>query len=277
MDDAGSGIRGDAEVTYAGNRTDASPGLGRDIGDNGSAIVGARSRMDARLSLGGDARDNRSAIVGAGNRMGAGLGLKGDARDDRSTVGSTKNRTGIRLALGRDVRDDRSVVVDDGLAAKKDGSATENNELAADDDKLATRDDGLAADNNRSAIEIDKRIDVDDGSDTRANNQSDSNRPDADWTIGDIRADLIQDFNNGILLVFLAKLSRIIFNKHPMDSPIRILTNVINNPFRDMSPLSMALPYSPLLLSLPAPGNSGNIPTTIIYSMLIYTQDLVPS
>ncbi len=175
---------------------------------------------------------------------------------------SAGNRTGAGSALGGDVGDDESVVVDDGLAAGDDGSAA--------------GDDGSAADDDGSAVRIGKKMDVDDGSDARASNQLDGNKPDADLTTGDIRADLIQDFNNGVPLVVSAESSRIVLDKHAMDSPARILADVINNLFGDLSPLLMALPSSPLLPFLSALDNSGNIPTTFIYYMLICMQDLIP-
>ncbi len=121
---------------------------------------------------------------------------------------------------------------------------------------------------------MDDRLDA-----ARSSNQSDSNRPDANLiftTTGDIRVDLIKDFNNGVPLVVSVESSRIVSDKHVIDFPARILANVINNPFGDLSALSMALTSSPLFPSLPAPGNSGNILTTFIYYMLICIQDLVP-
>ncbi len=250
---------GDTEATCARNRTDAGSGIGGDTGDDGSVVVGARSRTDAGSGFGGDARDGESAVMRAENKTGDGSGPRGDVGDDRSAVVSARNRTGAGSALKGDVGDDRSLVVDDGLAAGDDGSP-------ADDDGLAVR--------------IDKRIDVDDELGARAGNQLDSNRPDADLiltTMGDIRADLIKDFNNSVLPVVSVESSCIVLDKYVIDSPARILANVINNPFGDLSSLSMALPSSPLLPSLPAPGNSDNIPTTFIYYMLICMQDLVPS
>ncbi len=266
MDGAGFGIGGDAEATCAGNRTEAGSGLGGGTEDDESAVVGARSRTDAGSGLGRDARDNGSAVVGTGNRTGAGSGLGGDAGDDRSAIVSAGNRTGAGSALGEDVGDDGSVVVDD--------------RLAAGDDRLAVGDDGSAADDDRLAVGIGKKMDVDDGSDARAGNQSDGRRPDADLiltTTGDIRTDLIKDFNNSVPLIVLAESSRIVPDKYAMDSPARILADVINNTFGDLSPLLMDLPSSPLFPSLLAPANSGNIPTTFIYYMLICMQDLVPS
>ncbi len=101
------------------------------------------------------------------------------------------------------------------------------------------------------------------------------NGPDADLimiTTGDIRVDLIKDFNNGVSVVVLAKLSCIVLVKHTMDSLGRILTNVINNSFGDLSPLLMALPSFLLLSLLPTPttSNFSNIPTIFIYYMLIH-------
>lgn len=94
-------------------------------------------------------------------------------------------------------------------------------------------------------------------------------------TMGDIRVDLIKIFNNGVLLVVLAKSSCIVSDKYAMDFPTQILANVINNLFRDLSSLLMALLSSFLFLSLPAPGNSGYILITFIYYMLICIQDLI--
>ncbi len=266
VDGAGSGIEGDAKATCAGNKTDAGSGLGGDTEDDGSVIVGVGSRTYAKSGLGGDARDDGLAVVGAENRTGAESGPRGDAGDNGSAVISAGNRTGAGSALGGDVGDDGLVVVDDELAVGDDGSAA--------------GDDGLAADDDGSAVGIDKRMDVNDGSDTQAIYQLDGNRLDADLiltTTGDIRADLIQDFNNGVSLVVLAKSSRIVPDKHAMDSPTRILTNVINNLFGDLFLLSMALVSSPFVPFLPTPGNSGNILTTFINYMLICMQDFVPS
>lgn len=142
------------------------------------------------------------------NRTGTRSGPRKDVGDDRSAVVSAKNRTGARSALREDVKEDRLVVMDDKLATEEDGSAAGDN--------------GSAADNDGSAIKISKRMDVDDGLDAQASNQLDGNRQDADLiltTMGDIRADLIKDFNNIVLLVVSAKSSRIVPDKHAMDSP----------------------------------------------------------
>lgn len=195
--------------------------------------MGIRNRTNAGLGLGGDAGDNGLAIVGAENRMDAGL------------------------ALRENVRDDGLVVIDNILAA---------------------RDDGLAVDNDGSVAKIGKRIDIDDRLDARAGNQADTrpgNRPDTDLimtTTDDIRADLIKNFNNSIPVFVSAELSCIVPDKHAMDSSVQILANVINNPFKNLTPLSLALPFSFLLLFLPAPltcSNFGNIPITFIYYILI--------
>lgn len=197
------------------------------------AVVDIRNRTNAGLGLGGDAGDNGLAIMGAGNRMDAGL------------------------ALRENVRDDGLVVIDNVLAA---------------------RDDELAVDNDGSAAKIGKRMDINDRLDVQAGNQADTrpgNRPDTDLmmtTTDDIRIDLIKDFNNSILVFVSAKLSCIVPDKHAMDSSVRILVNVIHNPFKNLTPLSLALPFSPLLLFLPAPttcSNFGNIPITFIYFILI--------
>ncbi len=129
--------------------------------------------------------------MGARNRTSAGSDPGGDVGDDGSAVVSARNRTGARSASGGDVRDDGLVVVDDGLATGDDG-------LAADNDGLAADDDGSAADNDRSAVGIGKRMDM---------------------MTGNIRVDLIKDFNNGVPLVVSAKSSRIVPDKHAMDSP----------------------------------------------------------
>lgn len=55
---------------------------------------------------------------------------------------------------------------------------------------------------------------------------------------GDIRVDLIKNFNNGVPIIFLAELSRIIPDKHVMDFSAQILADVINNPFGDLSHLT---------------------------------------
>ncbi len=194
--------------------------------------------------------------MGARNRTGAGSGPGGDVGADGSAVVSAGNKTGAGSAPGGDAGDDGSVVVDDGLAAGDDGSAVGDDGSAADDDGSAADNDGSAANDDESAVGIGKRMDT---------------------TTGDIRTDLIKDFNNGVPLVVSTELSCIVPDKHAMDSPARILAEVINNPFEDISPLSMALSFSPLPPPLPASGNSGNIPTTFIYYMLICMQDLVPS
>lgn len=223
MDCAGSGIRGDAEATCTENRTDVRPDLGGDTGDDGLAIVGARSKSDAVLGLRRNARDNRLAVISAGNRTGIRSDPERDVGDDGLAVIDAGNRIGAGSALGRDVRDDGLVVVDDELAIRDDG-------LAARDDRSATDDDGLVA-------KIDKKMDVDDRLDTRASNQLNGNRSDVDLIItitGDIKADLIKDLNNGVLVVVSAKLSRIVPDKHAMNSPIRILADIINNLFGDL-------------------------------------------
>ncbi len=98
-------------------------------------------------------------------------------------------------------------------------------------------------------------------------------------TTGDIRTELIKDFNNGVPVVVLFVLSCIIPDNYVIDFSAQILADVIKNLFRDLSPLLMALPSSPLFPSLPAltTNNCGNIPTTFIYYMLICIQDLVLS
>lgn len=193
-------------------------------------------------------------VIGVGNRTDTRSGLRKDARDYGSAIVGAGNRMDARSTLGGDAGDNESVVVDDGLTARDDG--------------LAARDNGLAVDNDGSVV-----------------NQGDAgpgNGPDADLimtTTIDIRADLIQDFNNGVSIVILARLSCIVPNKHAMDSSARIFADVINNLFRDMSPFSMTLPSSLLLFSLPASttSNSGNIPTTFIYYILICMENLVSS
>lgn len=223
----------DAEATYTGNKTDVGLGLRGDPGDDRLAVVGAESRIDTWLGLKRDVGDDRLAVMGAGNKMGAETAFRGD------------------------VGDDRLVVVDDGLAIGDDRSAVDNDKLAAG---------------------IGKRIDVDNESEIQTSNQSDAglgNRLDADLimtTTGDIRADLIKNFNNGVPIVVLVKLSRIVPDKHAMDFPTWILANVINNPLRDLFPLLMALSSYLFLSSLPTSttDNSGNIPTTFIYYIFIY-------
>lgn len=87
-------------------------------------------------------------------------------------------------------------------------------------------------------------MDVNERSDAWASDQVDvkpGNRPDMNLIMdnagqrnakdtSDIRVDLINDFNNGVFLVVLAKLSYIIPDKHVIDSSARIFTDVINNP-----------------------------------------------
>lgn len=95
----------------------------------------------------------------------------------------------------------------------------------------------------------------------------------------DMKANLIKDYNNGVLIVILTKLSHIIPDKHAIDSSARILANIINNCFRDLFPFSMALLFSPLLpsLAVPTTDNFGNTLITFTYYMLICMQDLVSS
>ncbi len=183
----------------------------------------------------------------------------------------TENETDARLAMREDVKDNRWVVMD--------------NRLAAGDDRLITRDNRLVVDNDGLAIEIGKRTDIDDGSDTQANNPADGghgNRLDVDLIMiitGNIRTDLIKDFNNNISVVVFSNSSHIVSDKHAIDFSPQIFANVINNLFNNFSPLLIVLFSSLFLLSLPAPTtrNSGNISTTFIYYMLICIQDLIPS
>lgn len=197
----------------------------------------AGNRTDVKSGRGGDAGDNGLADVGARDRTDAGSGCGVDNRDDGSAV------------MGGD---NGPVVVEDGLAAEDDGSVA--------------GDDGSAVDDDASAA-----------------NQADAgpgNEPDADLIMtitGNIRADLMKDFNNGVPLVVSDKLSHIVPDKHVIDSSAQILANVINNLFGNLSPLLMALPSSLLLPSLPTSttGNFGNISTTFIYYMLICIQDLI--
>lgn len=191
---------------------------------------------------------------------GARSNIGGDAEvvNDRWVAGAGY-RTDARSSLGEDTGDDE-------LTAVVDEPTTEDDESAIDDDGLA--------------VGIGKRMDVDDGSNNRTGNQANAgpdigenvgvgsldsgsgNGLDADLIIdnagqrdvediGDIRDDLIKDFNNSISVVVLAKLSYIVLNKHVIDSSARILANVINNLFENLSPFSIALPSSPRLSSLP--------------------------
>lgn len=146
------------------------------------------------------------------------------------------------------------------------------------DNVLAARDNVLAVDNNGLTARIGKRTDINNRLDVQAGNQADTrlgNRPDTDLimtTTDDIRADLIKNFNNNILILVSAKLSCIVLNKHSIDSSIRILANVINHLFENLTPLLLALSFSPFFLSLPALttySNFGNISTTFIYYILI--------
>ncbi len=118
-------------------------------------------------------------------------------------------------------------------------------------------------------------MDVDNRSDAQVSNQSDGNGLDADlimMTTGNIRTNQIKDFNNGVLVIVSPKLSCIVLDKYPIDSPAQILVNIINNTFGDLSPLSIALPSSLCLLFFPTltTGNYSNIPTIFIYYILIY-------
>lgn len=247
IDDVKSGIERDAKATYAKNR------------------------MDIRSSLEGDAKDNRLVVIGAGNKTDTGFGLGKNVEDNRSAVVNAEKKTDVGLALKGDVRDDGLVVVDDGFAIR--------------DDKSIIRNDGLAVDNDRLVARIGKKTDIDNESNTRVGNQADAgpgNGPDADLiitTTGDIKVDLIKNFNNGVLVVVLAKLSCIILDKLVMDFSARIFTNIINNLFRDLFPFSKIISSFSLLpfLSTPTTGNFDNILTTFIYYMLIYMQDFVPS
>ncbi len=105
----------------------------------------------------------------------------------------------------------------------------------------------------------------------------------------DIGPNRIKDFNNNIIVVVLAELLCIISNKYVIDSFTRILADIINNPFKDLFLLSMALPSSLPLPSLPylytfftldnnntsrsyaasTTGNSSNIPITFTYYVFI--------
>lgn len=172
-----------------------------------------------------------------------------------------EDRTDAESGHKRNTRDDGSAVV-----GKNNGPVVVDNRLAAEDNRSAAGDDGLAIDNNGSAA--------------NQANVGPGNELDTDLimtTIGDIRVDLIKDFNNGIPLVLSDKLSRMIPDKNIIDSSARIFADVINNLFENMSPFLIVLPSSSLLLSLPASttGNSGNISITFIYYMLICMQDLV--
>lgn len=177
---------------------------------------------------------------------------------------STVNRTNAGSGLGGDVRDARLAIVD--------------NKSVAGDNRLAVGDNG-------STTRINKKTDVDNRLNAQAGNQADAgsgNRSDADLILnnagqqdvedtGYIRADLIKNFNNGVPIIVSAKLSRIVPDKYIMDFSAWILADVINNPFGDLSPFSMALPSFLSLLSLPTltTGNLSNILTTFRYYKLI--------
>ena len=97
-------------------------------------------------------------------------------------------------------------------------------------------------------------------------------------TTGNIKANLIKDFNNNIPIIVLAKIFCIILDKHTIDSSARILSNIINNLFGDLFLFLIALPsflFLSFLLAL-TNGNSDNILTIFIYYILIYIQDFVP-
>lgn len=193
------------------------------------------------------------------------MGIRRDARDK-----SAGNRTDAGSALGKDVRENGLVIVDDRLAGR--------------DNELAVGDYGFSVDNDKLAAKIGKKMDVDDKSNSQAGNQVDirtSNRPNADLimiTIVDIKADLIKDFNNGVLVVVLTELSYIIPDKYAIYSSAWILDNIIHNLFGNLSPFLMALSFSPLLFPLFTliTSNFGNLSTIFIYYMLICIQDFVP-
>ncbi len=98
-------------------------------------------------------------------------------------------------------------------------------------------------------------------------------------TIGDIKTDLIKDFNNSVPVVVSAKLSYIILDKNTIDSSARILANIINNFFRNLSPFLMVLSSSSLLTFLPSltTDNSDKILITFTYYMLICIWDFISS
>lgn len=76
------------------------------------------------MGLGGDVGDDGSAVVGIRNRTGAGSALRGDVGNNKSVV------VDDRLA----VRNDGSAVGDDGSAIDNDGLATGINKRMNMDD-----------------------------------------------------------------------------------------------------------------------------------------------
>lgn len=200
MDGTGSGIEGNAKATCTGNRANTCLGLEKDIRDNRSVVVSAKNRTDVGSSLGGDTKDNRLAVVGVRNRTGTELDPGRDTKDDGLAVMNAENRTNTGLALEGDIRDDG---------------------LVGMNDRLAVRDDRLAIDNDKSAVGIDKKMEIDDRSDIWVGNQLDGNIPNLDLILtimGDIKANLIKDFNNSVPLVVSAKSSCIVLDKHAIDS-----------------------------------------------------------
>lgn len=171
---------------------------------------------------------------------------------------------------------------------------------------------------NRSLKLVEKMY-VDNRSDAWANNQADDglgiekdvranslnfgsgNRPDTDSIIdnagqrdiedtSDIKANLSKNFNNDVFVVVMAKLSRIISDKHAIYFSTQSFVNIINNFFKDLFSFLITLSSFPFFLSLLhlhaffifnsndtsgsyaalTTGNSGNIFMTFTHYMFIY-------
>lgn len=80
VDNARSGIVGNAKATCTGNKTDARSDLGRDVGNNRLAVVGIENRTDTGSGFGKDVKDNKSTIVDDGSAT----------RNNRLAVGENK-------------------------------------------------------------------------------------------------------------------------------------------------------------------------------------------
>lgn len=220
----------------------------------------------ARSGIRKDARANW-----AENRTNAGSGFKRDAKVNKLVVMGARNRTDAGSGLEGNVEDNGLTVVDD---------------------RLAAGDDRLGIDSNRLAAEIGKRRDVDDRLDAKTRNQADAkpgNKLNADlimnnarhWDtedIGSIRADLIKNFNNGVLVVVLAKLYSIVSDKYVMNFSAQIFGNPINNPFGNLSLFSMALPSSfLLLLCLPQPLAIPLIVSQVLLTICLFVYKILSS
>lgn len=96
MDGARSGIGGNAEAIYAGNRTDAGSGLAINVRNDRSSVVGTGNITDAGSSFGGDVGDDGSAARDDGLAT----------RDDGSAIDNDRLVTGIGKRMDVDNRSD---------------------------------------------------------------------------------------------------------------------------------------------------------------------------